>query len=89
MIDETIRIAVAGNVDSGKSTLAGVIVNNLLDDGKGLCRNLVMRNKHELESGRTSNISFNNVGRTREIFKNYNVRNNWFVYRLWFNSSIC
>jgi len=61
MIDETIRIAVAGNVDSGKSTLAGVIVNNLLDDGKGLCRNLVMRNKHELESGRTSNISFNNV----------------------------
>ena len=28
MNDETIRIAVAGNVDSGKSTLAGVLLND-------------------------------------------------------------
>tara|TARA_B100000424_G_scaffold265933_1_gene256330 strand:- start:1971 stop:3221 length:1251 start_codon:yes stop_codon:yes gene_type:complete len=63
MIDETIRIAIAGNVDSGKSTFAGVLVNNRLDDGRGLCRNLILRNKHELESGRTSNISFNNLSK--------------------------
>ena len=63
MIDETIRIAIAGNVDSGKSTLAGVLVNNCLDDGRGLCRNLILKNKHELETGRTSNISFNNFNK--------------------------
>ena len=60
MEDETIRIAVAGNVDSGKSTLAGVLLHDCLDDGRGLCRKLILRNKHELESGRTSCVSFNN-----------------------------
>jgi len=60
MSDETIRIAVAGNVDSGKSTLAGVLLNDCLDDGRGSCRKLILRNKHELDTGRTSSISFNN-----------------------------
>lgn len=60
MNDETIRIAVAGNVDSGKSTLAGVLLNDCLDDGRGSCRKLILRNKHELDTGRTSTISFNN-----------------------------
>lgn len=60
MTDETIRIAVAGNVDSGKSTLAGVLLNDCLDDGRGYCRSLILRNKHELDTGRTSCISFNN-----------------------------
>ena len=52
--DMTIKIAVAGNVDSGKSTLAGVLLNNCLDDGRGKCRSLILRNKHEQETGRTS-----------------------------------
>ena len=60
MSDETIRIAVAGNVDSGKSTLAGVLLNNCLDDGRGSCRKLILKNKHEIETVRTSSISFNN-----------------------------
>ena len=38
-----IKIAVAGNVDSGKSTLIGVLTNNILDDGRGLARNLVLK----------------------------------------------
>ena len=63
MNDETIRIAITGNVDSGKSTFAGVLVNNILDDGRGLCRSKILRNKHELDTGRTSFITFNNLNR--------------------------
>ena len=59
--DTTIKIAVAGNVDSGKSTLAGVLLNDCLDDGRGKCRSMILRNKHELDTGRTSCISFNNL----------------------------
>jgi elongation factor 1-alpha len=66
MNDETIRIAVAGNVDSGKSTLAGVLLNNCLDDGRGYCRSLILRNKHEQDTGRTSCISFNNFYKENE-----------------------
>ena len=56
-----IKIAVAGNVDSGKSTLIGVLSSNKLDDGRGLARSLVLKNKHEKETGRTSSITFNNI----------------------------
>ena len=66
MNDETIRIAVAGNVDSGKTTLAGVLLNNCLDDGRGYCRSLILRNKHERDTGRTSSISFNNFYKDKE-----------------------
>lgn len=59
MNDITIKIAVAGNVDSGKSTLTGVLMNNKLDDGRGSSRSLILRNKHEKETGRTSCISHN------------------------------
>jgi elongation factor 1-alpha len=59
MENTTIKIAVAGNVDSGKSTLTGVLMNNKLDDGRGSSRLSILRNKHEKESGRTSCISYN------------------------------
>ncbi|HUU77166.1 MAG TPA: GTP-binding protein [candidate division Zixibacteria bacterium] len=52
-----IRIAVAGNVDSGKSTLVGVLTRGNLDNGRGLARINVFRHKHEIETGRTSSIS--------------------------------
>tara|TARA_B100000902_G_scaffold396420_1_gene457367 strand:+ start:5141 stop:6403 length:1263 start_codon:yes stop_codon:yes gene_type:complete len=73
MSDETIRIAVAGNVDSGKSTLAGVLLNNCLDDGRGSCRKLILKNKHELETGRTSSISFNNFYKEDDDSKNRKI----------------
>ena len=57
--DNTIKVATTGNVDSGKTTLIGCLVNNMLDDGRGAARNTIMKTKHELESGRTSQISFN------------------------------
>jgi GTPase len=34
-------VAVIGNVDSGKSTLVGVLTRGVLDDGRGLARSKV------------------------------------------------
>eukprot|EP01027_Heterolobosea_sp_BB2_P002054 GEZU01003092.1.p1 GENE.GEZU01003092.1~~GEZU01003092.1.p1 ORF type:complete len:585 (-),score=181.44 GEZU01003092.1:25-1779(-) len=52
-----LRIAVCGNVDSGKSTLIGVLTRGQLDNGRGLARANVFQHKHELDTGRTSSIS--------------------------------
>ena len=54
--DNDVRIAVVGNVDSGKSTLVGVLTRNVLDDGRGKARQKVFSQQHELASGRTSAI---------------------------------
>ena len=56
-IKPEIRIGVLGNVDSGKSSTIGVITKDILDDGKGYARSLVMKHPHEKESGRTSDVS--------------------------------
>lgn len=53
-----IRVAVAGNVDSGKSTLVGVLTGSGgLDNGRGLARSQIFTHKHEMETGRTSAVS--------------------------------
>jgi len=52
-----LRIAVAGNVDGGKSTLCGVLSGGVLDDGRGSARTSVFNYTHEINSGRTSSIS--------------------------------
>lgn len=52
-----IRIGIMGNVDSGKSTLTGVLTKQVLDDGNGKARSLVMKHKHELVTGRTSCVT--------------------------------
>eukprot|EP00003_Mantamonas_plastica_P033590 TRINITY_DN971_c0_g1_i3.p1 TRINITY_DN971_c0_g1~~TRINITY_DN971_c0_g1_i3.p1 ORF type:complete len:820 (-),score=334.37 TRINITY_DN971_c0_g1_i3:103-2265(-) len=57
-----LRIAVAGNVDSGKSTLIGVLVGGKLDNGRGLARSQVFNHPHEIETGRTSSISHQILG---------------------------
>jgi len=59
---QDIRIAMIGNVDSGKSTLIGVLCSGNLDDGRGLARSRVFTHKHEGESGRTSAISHQLIG---------------------------
>lgn len=51
------RVAFVGNVDSGKSTLVGVISQGLLDNGRGLTRTHSFRYTHEHTTGRTSSIS--------------------------------
>ena len=53
----TVRLATIGNVDSGKSTIVGVLTKNELDDGNGLMRQSVFSLKQEKETGRTSYIS--------------------------------
>jgi GTPase len=54
---EEIRIAAIGNVDSAKSTTISVIANNVLDDGKGKARSLIMKHPHEKDTGRTSSVT--------------------------------
>jgi GTPase len=52
-----VRINVIGNVDSGKSTLVGVLSRCKLDDGRGLARGHVFTFKHEVNTGRTTSIT--------------------------------
>ncbi|EIE25284.1 GTP binding protein [Coccomyxa subellipsoidea C-169] len=56
-----IRVAVIGNVDSGKSTLVGVLTRGMLDDGRGLARSKVFKHGHESATGRTSSIGQHNL----------------------------
>jgi len=51
-----VRVAAVGNVDSGKSTLLGVLSSGSLDDGRGSARASVFHHPHELRTGRTSSI---------------------------------
>lgn len=62
MSSQHIRVAVVGNVDSGKSTLIGSLVSSSLDDGRGMARSAIMKHEHELKSGRTSTIGVNVLG---------------------------
>ena len=57
-----IKVGVVGNVDSGKSSLVGVLCKNVLDDGRGKSRSLVFNYKHEIQTGRTSSISHQILG---------------------------
>jgi GTPase len=61
-----IRIGIMGNVDSGKSTLTGVLTKDVLDDGRGRARALVMKHKHERATGRTSCVT-HHYTRTRQM----------------------
>jgi GTPase len=54
---DEVRVAVVGNVDSGKSTLLGVLSKGVLDNGRGLARLNIFKHKHEVETGRTSDIA--------------------------------
>ena len=65
--ENDVRIAVIGNVDSGKSTLVGVLTRCLKDDGNGLARQLVFNYPHEKETGRTSSIGHEMMGFDEEL----------------------
>lgn len=56
-------IAVVGNVDAGKSTLLGVLTHGELDNGRGHARQRLFRHKHEMESGRTSSVGNDILGK--------------------------
>ena len=56
-----LAIAVAGSVDSGKSTFVGVLTSGKLDNGDGSARICVARHQHELQTNKTSSISSKSV----------------------------
>jgi len=56
------KLAMIGNVDSGKSTLVGVLTKGLLDDGRGSARMRVFNYPHEASNGRTSSIAHEIMG---------------------------
>ena len=62
MCEENLRIPVLGNVDAGKSTLIGTLQSSMLDNGRGSSRAIVMRQRHETETGRTSTAHSHLVG---------------------------
>jgi GTPase len=59
--NEELCIAVAGSVDSGKSSFLGVMVYGELDDGNGSAREKIAKHPHEVETGRTSDISLRSL----------------------------
>jgi len=58
----SLRVAVVGNVDAGKSTLLGVLTHGELDNGRGTARQRLFRHKHEMETGRTSSVGNDILG---------------------------
>jgi len=56
-----VRVAAVGNVDSGKSTLLGVLSSGTLDDGRGSARAAVFHHPHERTTGRTSSIGHEHI----------------------------
>jgi GTPase len=59
---EELRVGMIGNVDSGKSTLVGVLSRGNLDDGRGKARGNVFRHPHERERGQTSSATVHIMG---------------------------
>jgi len=57
-----IKVAVAGNVDSSKTTIVGCLITGKNDNGRGLTRSFVFNYVHELKSGRTSSITHQILG---------------------------
>tara|TARA_A100001011_G_scaffold394642_1_gene487538 strand:- start:5200 stop:6810 length:1611 start_codon:yes stop_codon:yes gene_type:complete len=70
-----IKITIAGSVDSGKSSLLGVLTSGKPDNGRGSARLSVFNFSHEMESGRTSSIGHHIVGYDK-IGKNISYKNN-------------
>lgn len=61
---ENVRVAVIGNVDSGKSTLTAVLAcpDGTVDDGRGALRAKVFNFTHERGNGRTSSVGHEILG---------------------------
>ena len=60
----TVRVSVTGNVDSGKTTLTGILAApaGITDDGRGALRDRVFNFAHEKENGRTTSIGHEIIG---------------------------
>ncbi len=54
---KVVKVAIVGNVDSGKTTIVGVLSKGIMDDGRGQARLRVFNYPHEAKNGRTSSIA--------------------------------
>jgi len=73
-----IKVGIAGNVDSGKSSLIGVLVSGKKDNGRGLARVSVFNYNHEIQSGRTSSIAHHIMGfDSKGAIVNYENKRDW------------
>ena len=52
-----IKIGTFGEESSGKSTTTSVLINNILDDGKGLMSKKNYKSQHEIQSGKSLYLS--------------------------------
>ena len=80
--ENDVRIAVIGNVDSGKSTLVGVLTKCIMDDGRGSARSKVFNFDHEQKNGRTSSIGqeimgFNEEAKQVELERTASKNQEW------------
>lgn len=57
-----VKVAVAGPVDAGKSSLLGVLTSGTNDNGRGKARLSIFNFKHEVSTGRTSSIAHHILG---------------------------
>lgn len=57
-----VKVAVAGNVDVGKSTFLGVLTGGKYDDGRGSARLSIFNYPHEVKTGRTSSVGHHIIG---------------------------
>jgi len=57
-----IRVACAGSVDAGKTSLLGVLLSGKNDNGRGSARLNVFNYQHEVKSGRTSSVAQHILG---------------------------
>lgn len=71
-----IKVAVAGSVDSGKSTILGSLISGQNDNGRGSARLHVFNYSHEVKSGRTSSVAQHILGfNSNGEIVNYKERN--------------
>ena len=57
-----VKIAIAGSVDAGKSSLMATLTSGKLDDGRGSARISVCNYVHEVKTGRTSSVGQQIIG---------------------------
>ena len=57
-----VKVAIAGGVDSGKTTILSCLTTGKNDNGRGYSRSFVFNYVHELKSGRTSSIAHQILG---------------------------
>ena len=94
-VPKDVRIAVIGNVDSGKSTMIGVLTSGQYDDGRGSARSRILRHNHEQANGRTSCLVTYIFLTKVQFLRNFPIKLRFFATHSWIqseeeaNSSTC